>query len=691
MKRQLLFSALFTISCTSIRAGEVIQIEHVFSSILQLAATSEPRSTNVYVLGYHIPGDGGGGFFQLTNSIGRTNFGSRIYAPKLQKSWERIVTNRSYTLRQFGADPTGILDSRDRLQDLFNACRARQYNAIIDQGDFRIVSTRPIVIGKIPKILGRGGKLWNSLPDGYTNQNNYTTPNQTYSHAAVLDENGKWVPWTSNPMTMPWNGKTEMFHNATDCVIEGLNIDGGWGTSGEEHPPGVRPITGIHDLDTTEEFTLYQLFYNSRNVRFTQCDFVNIPGDAIEVGQGITIDHCRFGEYGDHLFYMGANASDFNFSDNHIMTGLRKIRGTPGQTDYVGITRREALKFRGSSNIVICGNLFIDENRTAQFINLQNQSSQPGEVSSVVISNNIFSGSKFLITTVDRAPGAPIQTIRDLRVRNNILTCSSTAFETSSGAAIDLMLVEGNLVNCQTFVGIMGHPFITNAIKSVSYKQNKVTFLNPVAIGFYLAGNINDLEISENDFFAPTPTSSSSHLIVSGYLASNWGLPINNQPQWIKQVTVRGNTAHNFLSWWSDAGFEIYNASKLYTYVKQSEPEMNYELFAVVKYGGKLYRNLQPTQSRAPDDPRFWQIFDQPETQVIFQNNVRFSSESARSPNNANHLFWRKSSANKQGLIVSESGNVNVTETSDPIGYETGEQSTRLNSESVHRNGTVKK
>ena len=168
-------------------------------------------------------------------------------------------------------------------------------------------------------------------------------------------------------------------------------------------------------------------------------------------------------------------------------------------------------------------------------------------------------------------------------------------------------------------------------------------------------------------------------------------VPAADQPQWIEQVTVRGNTARNFLSWWSDAGFEAYDASKLYTYVKQSEPEMNYELFAVVNYGGKLYRNLQPTQSHAPDDPRFWQIFDQPETQVIFQDNVRFSSEPARSPNNANHLFWRKTSANKQTLRVTESGNVNVTETSDPIGYETGEQSTRLNSESVHRNGTVKK
>ena len=654
-----------------VAANKLQARELTLNSIALLATESDTNAVVAHVLGYYAAGDGGGGTFILTNTAAITNFGTRFASTISGLQWERIVPNGEISLRQFGADPVGVKDSRDRLQSLFNISRAKKWTAVIDEGDYRIVSTRPIIIGKIPRIVGRGGKLWNSLPDHYVNGNDYST-NQSYTVASVLDENNKWVSWTSAPMPMPWNGKTEIFHDARDCVIENLKIDGGWATPAEGRPPGIVPITGLHDLDETEEYGYYQVFYNSINVRFHGCEFSNAPGDVIEVGKQILVDNCKFGEAGDHVFYMGSIASDLRFEHNTIITGLRGITSSQGHTDYVGEVRREAIKFRGAKNARIIGNTYSNFNNHAQFIDLQTQVRQPGEVDQVLIADNTFSGGKFIIFAADRSENSPILKVKNVRVQRNIVTCDNLAFETSAGACIDNLLFEDNHVSCRIFAAIQGNPLITNAITHLVFNRNTVNFTYPVAVGFYLSGNIAELAITQNTFNARSPTSPSSNLILSGYIAANWGTAINNQPQAIRQVTIEENTARNFLSLWADVGFDRYDAQKTYTYTRIPEPERSYELFSVVNEKGVLYRNIKSTRGNQPPNPEFWVPYSPLVTDVTVTGNVRYSSEPARSPNNSNKLFSRQPRGNKQILSVRTSGNINVTTTGDPVGYDMG-------------------
>lgn len=655
-----------------------------FDTVADLVANGGKAFPVVHVLGYYSPGDGGGGTFLLTNAVSGTNFGSRIYSSRLGQSWERVIVNNTFTLRQFGGDPNGVLDSRDNLQALLNACRNKGITAKID-GNFRIVSTKPIIIGKVSRIEGPG-KLWNSLPDGYVWSGNYSTT-ETYTDSSVLDENGSWVSWswTSTagiPPYAPWNGKTEMFHDATDCVIEGLKVDGGWGTTtvADGKPSGVIPITGLQPpTNPIEEYGYYQMFYNSKNTRYHKCEFTNIPGDCIEVGERVAVVDCTFTEYGDHVVYMGHTGANVQLIGNRIING-RAASGTPGAADYVWQTQRESFKFRGTDNLVVVGNTLTNTSKQINaFITLQTAASQPSDLDGFVIANNRVSAGGFVYFAVDRPDGSQLLTIRNGKITDNQFDLSGYFMHTSAGAALANVDVTGNTGACNIFAAVMGHPYVTNAIDNLSFENNKVRFVNSVAAGFYLAGNINKISIKKNTFIGLEPTSPSSNVMLSGYVAANYPMGMNNQWHQINEVVLEDNTARNFMSWWGDGGFDAYDNAKTYAYGTHVNSEGTYEDFSVVSSGGVLYRNIAATTGNAPPNATYWAVYTPPTTTVRADRNTRYSSTAARSPNNAKYLFGRAGTANKQTLSVVEWGNVNVTTTTDQVDYQLGNQASRLN------------
>jgi hypothetical protein len=332
----------------------------------------------------------------------------------------------------------------------------------------------PIHLGEGVNLLSMGGKFWVSLPDDYTNTNDYTTPNQTYTANNVLDENGNLVSWTSVPLQMPWNGKTQVFTRA-EGKIE-VWIDFGWGTTNV--PAGVRPITGIRT--NNEEYTYYQGFNDSRGAQFRGCIMRHAPGAHIEVGYDVSVQFCNFIEFGDHVFYFGQDVlgtqKNYYFTNNTIIAA-RSAAGTPGNTDYVFQTFRDALKFRGNDNIIVQANAFIGLNGLLRGITLEvndDSGNQPGDISNASILGNTFRGLNFIDMIGARSDDFPTDyRIRNTTIQGNIVTCVNQSCFLFRGACDTLTLADNIFDSGAGGVGFFyGSPRWTDPIKNLIFTRN---------------------------------------------------------------------------------------------------------------------------------------------------------------------------------------------------------------------------
>ena len=110
--------ALAAILLMSANASVTAQTVRSVRNIFELVALT-PVSSNdvVFVQSYRERGDGGGGFFVPTNTISRTNLGTRISSASVGFSWDRVYSG-AINVQWFGAD-----GSRTKVR---NATRAIQ-------------------------------------------------------------------------------------------------------------------------------------------------------------------------------------------------------------------------------------------------------------------------------------------------------------------------------------------------------------------------------------------------------------------------------------------------------------------------------------------------------------------------------------------------------------------------------------
>jgi len=95
----------------------------------------------VFVEGYYAPGDGGGGWYSVTNTTGGTNaYGGRVLALGGAKSWELIDLRPN--IRQFGAKGDNATDDTASFQELLDWAGAQttQPAVYIPAGNYIIAS-----------------------------------------------------------------------------------------------------------------------------------------------------------------------------------------------------------------------------------------------------------------------------------------------------------------------------------------------------------------------------------------------------------------------------------------------------------------------------------------------------------------------------------------------------------------------
>lgn len=412
--------------------------------------TGMPTNFHARVLGYYDAGDGGGGTFHYDDASTDDDDGGSVIKPNAIDAadpgrWKRVETG-FVSLRQFGCDPTAAVDCRNQFQRALNWCRTTG-QTLGGPGDYRIASTKPIVWGRV-NFDGKGVRIWNSLPDDYS----WTVyGNDSYTANDVVDETGALVSWTKvQPGTMPWNGKTEMFTGAEDCVITDLYVDGGWWHTKPSTAPAALPaaksIRGVKF--SNEEETYYQVFNDNTRVTFAFPTFHNVPGAAIEVCISVKVIGGLFGEYGDHIFYTGTSYN--HHISNNRFDAFRAASGAEGDRDYIFATHRQAIKLLGTTSTVITGNV-VDLPSTAYFVELTSHGGAglSGDIVNVdIIGNTIVGGIPFLFQST-RGQSTPYAdgngyVLANVRFANNVVSGSSGYFGIMEDVAVNGLIIEGN-------------------------------------------------------------------------------------------------------------------------------------------------------------------------------------------------------------------------------------------------------
>lgn len=560
-------------------------------------------------------------------------------------------------------------DIRNAIQRACNAAQAGHKTVVIGPGNYRLVVGKPIVVGTC-NIRGEGGKIWCSLPDGYTNPNNTVT--ESYTAHNQLNEFGNLVDWVNDPaVSLPWNGKTQVFTGAVYSILENLWIDWGWGTVGA--PSGVHPITGNRNDD--ESFTYYQGWNNCQNTTWRNCQFFNAPGAHIEVGHDLVLDGCLIQEWGDHGFYCGQDPGGTGSQKNYKIhlcqfIATRAAVGTVSQSAYVFSTFRDAVKLRGNSNSVILDNDFYNSSQVITAIQLEVNDGQPGDVSRVTIANNNAHVGVFvdcLGFRNDGGFGVNDYRLRNVSIKNNNVEMTNQGIRFRS-ACDGFSVTNNEFYGSGTVATFAGHPAWVEPLKGVRFVGNSCASTGQIAM--YISGKMRDMVIRGNDFRNTGAPCDSSNTVI--YVANPFdidGVNIFNLETRFTQLLIENNTCDNYYAWIADGGYPAYSGASNYAFATKN----GVAIYSIVSFGGLLYRNLRSTIASAPGGSN-WTVFTLGTGSLIFRNNIRSCSSASASPNNSIYLAYFSGSVGllRQIYIPTHNDNINTNTLAETVGFSFG-------------------
>ena len=617
---------------------------------------------------------------------------------QLTDSVNGVVEFRSqpfFDIKQYGADQTGALDSRNAIQAACNAAAAAGGGDVIfPPGNYRVVGGYPIVIGTNVNLIGKGGKIWVSLPTGYTNPLNWTTP-EVYSLPNQLKADGTFATMSvTSTCVAPWNGKGDVFTLGVNSRIKDLVIDGGWGTIGA--PAGVVTIRGMLPSNngtypSAEEPTFYRLFSYCSNAQFIGCKFTNVPGTAIGSGSVVSITNCEFGEYGDHVTYYAETTTDIRIANNYLQC-TRAASGTVLQADYIFATYRDAYKFRCCKRFSLTGNT---ANITgADFVTLQTLASLANatNLEDGVISANAVKCVNFLLINTVRAASDLISDgciVKNVRIANNSITCTGRLIK-SGYAYVAPVAYRGNGTNqgfaCNNFafgpgntviydptgtgtqpIQICGNPDFATPWINFEFIGNTLNGTTSTSSGFAwfdLQGVTTDLVIRANKFY------------------SNRGVlcfvQTTNNQQHVEHprtnIEICENSGFNLVAWMRDALPTAWDSGATYNYGTITYPNgFTRTIRQMVSFGGLIYvNNATVTGGSNPNANASWTLYTRPtcNLKVCGNNQVAtidyFSGQESRTLLDFNGAQLQ----NKYNLTADS--NVKTTTTGSLVSYNLG-------------------
>ncbi len=645
--------------------------------------------------GYYAVSDGGGATYNYSASSSATDDGGSVIAPTYLPGRFHLLNSRSFDIRQFGADPTGAADSRNAIQAACNAAvAAGGGDVIIPPGNYRLVGGYPITIGTNVNLIGNGGKIWVSLPTGYTNPLNWTAP-ETYSLANQLKSDGTFATMSvTSTCVAPWNGKGDVFTLGVNSRIKDLVIDGGWGTTGA--PTGVVTIRGMLPSNnatypSAEEPTFYRLFSYCSNAHFIGCKFSNVPGTVIGSGSVVSITNCEFGEYGDHVTYYAETTTDIRIANNYLEC-TRAESGTVLQADYIFATYRDAYKFRCCKRFSLTGNT---ANITgADFVTLQTLAklANATDLEDGVVSGNVVKCVNFLLVNTVRTAGDLIADgciVKNVRIASNSITCTGRLIK-SGYAYVAPVAYRDSRPNqgfaCNNFAFGPGNTVIYNPTGTgtqpmqicgnpdfstpwINFEVTGNTFNGTTSISggfqwFDLQGVTTDLIVRGNKFY--------SNKGVLGFVQTTNSQQQVEHPR--TNIEVCDNSGFNLVAWMRDALPTAWDSGATYNYGTITYPDGFVRVLRqMVSYGGLIYvNNATVTGGGDPSVNASWSLYTRPTCNLKVCGNNQVATIDYLSGQEARTLLDFNGAKLQNTYNLTVDGNVKTTTTGAAVSYNLG-------------------
>lgn len=633
------------------------------------------------------------------------------------------LSRREFDIRIYGADPTGVSNSRNALQAAINAAGAAGGGRVlVANGTYRI--TAPY-IEFLPGVdlECRGASLTYTLPDAYDRDADFAVGFGTTRSSTIeerwLDSSGSYHDtFTTTPYPFPWNGKGSIFVNVEDSVWTNVEVDAGWGTT-------LFGISSLAGGSASDEFTYYQVVTRPSGAAFLRCNFLNSPGAVINAPSSTLLLGCSFSEYGDHVVYARTVDSATGAKDIRVIgcvvTGTRAVVGTPGtypytvsppSSNYVGPTTREAFKLQTAQDVVLVGNTVNTPDACFAVLEaaprLDNATSDGWlDTSGVVISGNQFYGHRFLFLLASRRIGAAITSvpgntagliIRDVKVSGNrVILRAATRWAGGTGKFIAAretptygedygftcanVEVSDNHVSGSWTANLLGNPeYVSGA--DIDFRSN--VFITDSSLGcFRLGGRISNLTFAHNRFEHTDPNNTgSTSPIRTGF---------DTRKSYLSGLRLLNNEAFNFGFWifenCGSSSAEFSNGTS-YGYGTAVFDDHTLTLSSLVRAAsGALYENttsVSPGGGDPATNPSAWAAYARPTTTVRMVGNVKTFTSSAGgltaadrcgyltyfySPTGVEQMKWIARIIHGMNVNLGQTGETAAYSLSTPAGY----------------------
>lgn len=285
-----IIAALIVIALLSIGAVVDYLAPVVCWNMASLRALTPNESKPAFVLGYYSPGDGGHGWYAVTNTTTGTNaYGGRVLALGGAKSWQLLPENGRIVTRQFGVFPS-TNDNSAVIDKLFEYCAANGFTSLVGTGEHYMTNSAYF----------RNNTWIDGEPNAWIVRN-WTSPIDTrYAMLSVLGD-----LWPNNYLD---TNVTTFDIVATNIVIKNVGLKAS-STNAVGFPLAISNAKGVVVDGVKIGLCGYAwgITFLAENISIRNC-FIDTTGS----GTAKTI-------YTDGIH--GIGATNFNISDNFIITG----------------------------------------------------------------------------------------------------------------------------------------------------------------------------------------------------------------------------------------------------------------------------------------------------------------------------------------------------------------------------------
>lgn len=334
-------------------------VENVEALVTGVNPRTVAHSSTIFVQGYYVAGDGGGGVFRVVMAASGAEDGGTFFVSDIDSdyAWERVLPGH-VTPQMFGAVADGVADDTEAVQGALDKAAESVGEVVMSAGNYRV--TAQIEVGSNTTIRASGAWLVRDFQSA-TFPDNFSR--------ALLRNKTFATPTFSGP------ANTSVPERVTNVSIYGLGVK----TSAAAYTgPGIA-FGGVHNLildgvTVLRSYNAWAITLFAKNARVSNCAVLEnqaLYEDGIHVigGEQITITNCNirsgddsiaFGCDGADCFLRDVTVSNCSVNSNRAF-GIKFFADAFQTAGVTNIERVNVSGIVGQSGYLRNGGVFIKE------------------------------------------------------------------------------------------------------------------------------------------------------------------------------------------------------------------------------------------------------------------------------------------------------------------------------------------